>query len=31
MEGVAVGRALDLTMLNGYDELKDEVEKIVWH
>lgn len=28
MEGVAVGRALDLTMLNGYDELIDEVEKL---
>ena len=28
MEGVAVGRALDLTMLSGYDELIDEVEKL---
>ncbi|CAJ2663045.1 unnamed protein product [Trifolium pratense] len=28
MQGVAVGRALDLTMLSGYDELIDEVEKL---
>ncbi|KAK2406823.1 auxin response factor [Trifolium repens] len=28
MQGVAVGRAIDLTMLSGYDELIDEVEKL---
>nr|XP_027192816.1 auxin response factor 18 isoform X3 [Cicer arietinum] len=28
MQGVAVGRALDLSMLNGYDDLIDEVEKL---
>lgn len=28
MQGVAVGRALDLSMLSGYDELIDEVEKL---
>ncbi|KAE9598042.1 putative transcription factor ARF family [Lupinus albus] len=28
MQGVAVGRAVDLTMLNGYDDLIDELEKL---
>ncbi|XP_027334324.1 auxin response factor 18-like isoform X2 [Abrus precatorius] len=28
MQGVAVGRALDLTMLNGYDDLIEEIEKL---
>lgn len=28
MQGVAVGRALDLTMLSGYDDLVDELEKL---
>ncbi|XP_061370394.1 auxin response factor 9 isoform X2 [Gastrolobium bilobum] len=28
MQGVAVGRALDLTTLNGYDDLIDELEKL---
>ncbi|XP_071727559.1 auxin response factor 18-like [Rutidosis leptorrhynchoides] len=28
MQGVAVGRAIDLTMLNGYDELIDELEEM---
>ncbi|CAI8607687.1 unnamed protein product [Vicia faba] len=28
MQGVAVGRALDLSLLSGYDELIDEVEKL---
>lgn len=28
MEGVAVGRAVDLTMLKGYDDLIDELEKL---
>ncbi|KAJ1402613.1 PB1 domain [Sesbania bispinosa] len=28
MQGVAVGRAVDLTMLNGYDQLIDELEKM---
>ncbi|WJX92481.1 Arf11p [Trifolium repens] len=28
MQGVAVGRAIDLTMLSGYDELIDEIEKL---
>ncbi|KAL1313296.1 auxin response factor 9 isoform X5 [Arachis ipaensis] len=28
MQGVAVGRAVDLTMLNGYDELTIELEKL---
>lgn len=28
MQGVAVGRAVDLTMLNGYDNLIEELEKL---
>lgn len=28
MQGVAVGRAFDLTTLNGYDDLIDELEKL---
>lgn len=28
MQGVAVGRAVDLTMLSGYDDLIDELEKL---
>ncbi|XP_027349955.1 auxin response factor 9-like isoform X2 [Abrus precatorius] len=28
MQGVAVGRAVDLTTLNGYDQLVDELEKM---
>ncbi|KAJ1429474.1 PB1 domain [Sesbania bispinosa] len=28
MQGVAVGRAIDLTMLSGYDDLIDELEKL---
>ncbi|CAL0302185.1 unnamed protein product [Lupinus luteus] len=28
MQGVAVGRAVDLTMLNDYDDLVDELEKL---
>ena len=28
MEGVAVGRAVDLTALMGYDDLIDELEKM---
>ncbi|KAJ1378682.1 PB1 domain [Sesbania bispinosa] len=28
MQGVAVGRAIDLTMLSGYDDLRDELEKL---
>ncbi|XP_021972719.1 auxin response factor 11 isoform X1 [Helianthus annuus] len=28
MQGVAVGRAVDLTVLNGYDELIDELEEM---
>ncbi|XP_028779845.1 auxin response factor 18 isoform X2 [Neltuma alba] len=28
MQGVAVGRAVDLTMLNGYDSLIEELEKL---
>ncbi|KAE9593579.1 hypothetical protein Lal_00036261 [Lupinus albus] len=28
MQGVAVGRAVDLTVLNGYDDLVDELEKL---
>ncbi|KAM6600178.1 hypothetical protein CsatA_019787 [Cannabis sativa] len=28
MQGVAVGRAIDLTTLNGYDDLIDELEKM---
>jgi auxin response factor len=28
MQGVAVGRAVDLTMLRGYDELIDELEEM---
>lgn len=28
MQGVAVGRAVDLTMFNGYDQLIDELEEL---
>ena len=28
MQGVAVGRAFDLTTLSGYDDLIDELEKL---
>lgn len=28
MQGVAVGRAVDLTMLNSYEDLIDELEKL---
>lgn len=28
MQGVAVGRAVDLSILGGYDELIDELEKM---
>lgn len=28
MQGVAVGRAVDLTTLSGYDQLIDELEKL---
>jgi len=28
MQGVAVGRAVDLTTLDGYDQLIDELEKL---
>ena len=28
MQGVAVGRAVDLNLLNSYDELIDELEKL---
>lgn len=28
MQGVAVGRAVDLAMLNGYDQLIDELEEL---
>lgn len=28
MQGVAVGRAVDLTMLEGYDQLIDELEEM---
>lgn len=28
MQGVAVGRAVDLTTLSGYDDLIDELEKM---
>lgn len=28
MQGVAVGRAVDLTMLKGYDDLIDELENM---
>lgn len=28
MQGVAVGRAVDLTMLDGYDKLIDELEEM---
>lgn len=28
MQGIAVGRAVDLTVLKGYDDLIDELEKM---
>ena len=28
MQGIAVGRAVDLTALNGYNDLIDELEKM---